>query len=58
LTRVKKEKIPPIEKMIILDEDNNEIEFEMGFSQETKVHELLSMREGENRERISGISNT
>jgi len=51
LTRVKKEKQPPMDKMIILDADNNEVQFEMttlGYS-----NEQMRLREGE-----IGISNS
>ena len=51
LTRVKKEKQPPMDKMIILDADNNEAQFEMttlGYS-----NEQMRLREGE-----IGISNS
>lgn len=52
LTRVKKERVPPVDKMFILDADNNEVQFEMstlGFS--TQIHS--NMQEGD-----FGISNS
>lgn len=59
LMRVNRDRMPPVDKMVILDADHNEIEFQMEFSnQEAKIQELLSMRDGENGERVSAISNS